>query len=93
MVLMRLRLGSFEQDLADRFGVSCSTVSRVFTTINFLYLKLKELPLWPPQEVILRSMPQLFKEMHPNTRVSLDATEIYRKTITSRCSTDDFFKL
>ena len=32
MVLIWLRLGSLEQDLADRFGVSCSTVSRIFTT-------------------------------------------------------------
>lgn len=52
MVLIRLRLGSFEQDLADCFGVSslsCSTVSRVFATwINILYLKLKEIPTLAP---------------------------------------------
>ena len=78
MVLVRLRLGSLEQDLADRFGVSCSTVSRVFTTwINFLYLKFKELPLWPPQEIVQGSMPSVFRELYPMTRVVLDATEIF----------------
>ena len=38
LVLVRLRLGLFEKDLADRFGISTSTVSRIcITWINFLY--------------------------------------------------------
>ena len=46
LVLVRLRLGLLEQDLADRFGLSCATVSRIFTTwITFIYLKLKQIPL------------------------------------------------
>ena len=41
LILVRIRLGLMEQDLADRFGVSQSTVSRITTTwINFLYLRL-----------------------------------------------------
>ena len=49
LVLVRLRLGLLEQDIADRFGLSCATVSRSFATwINFLLLKVKEIPLWPP---------------------------------------------
>ena len=60
MTLVRLRLGLLEQDLADRFGISTSTVSRIFTTwINFLYLRLKDLPLWPPKEIIDAYMPQV----------------------------------
>ena len=78
MVLVRLRLGSLEQDLADRLEVSCSSVSRICTTwINFLYLKLKEIPLWPPREVIQGNMPKSFSEMYPSTHVIIDATEIY----------------
>ena len=50
----------------------------LFTTwINFLYLKLQEIPLWPPREVISASMPKAFRELYPSTRVVLDATEIY----------------
>ena len=53
LVLVRLRLGLLEQDLADRFEISCATVSRIFATwINFLYFKFKQFPLWPPQEVV-----------------------------------------
>ena len=78
MTLVRLRLGLVEQDLADRFGVSQSTVSQITGTwINFLLAKLKELPLWPPQDMVRGNMPQQFRAKYPKTRVILDATEIY----------------
>ena len=49
-----------------------------FTTwINFLYLKLKEIPLWPPCDVITSNMPKCFKDLYPTTRVIIDATKIY----------------
>ncbi len=67
-----------EQDLADRFGVSQSTVSRITNTwINFLYLQFKEIDLWPSKDVILSYMPKSFKDQYPSTRVIIDATEIY----------------
>jgi hypothetical protein len=75
MTLVRLRLGLFEQDLAYRFNVSQSTVSRITCTwINLLYLKLKEIQLWPPREIIRANMPST---QYPTTRVIIDATEIY----------------
>ena len=78
MTMVRLRLGLLEQDIAFRFQVSQSTVSRITCTwINFLYLKLKELPLWSSKEVIQMNMPREFKEKYPSTRVIIDATEIY----------------
>ena len=78
LVLVRLRLGLFEQDIAYRFGISQSTVSRIFSTwINLLYLQLKQIPIWPPKALILSGMPKVFKEKYPSTRVIIDATEIY----------------
>ena len=78
MTLIRLRLGLLEQDLAYRFNVSQSTVSRIVCTwINFQYLQLKERPLWPPREIIQSNMPAQFRSAYPNTRVVLDATEVY----------------
>ena len=78
LVLVRLRLGLFVQDIAYRFGISQSTVSRIFSTwINSLYLQLKQIPIWPPKAIILSGMPKVFKEKYPSTRVIIDATEIY----------------
>ncbi|XP_011403458.1 PREDICTED: uncharacterized protein LOC100636450 [Amphimedon queenslandica] len=71
-------LGLMEQDLAYRFDISQSTVSRiVMTWINFMYLEFKKIPLWPPKELVQANMPKIFKQQYPNTRVILDATEVY----------------
>ena len=78
LVLIRLRGGLMEQDLAYRFGVSQSTVSRIVTTwINFMYLQLKKIPLWPPKQLVQANMPKSFIQKYPNTRVIIDATEVY----------------
>ena len=77
LVLVRLRLGLMEQDIAYRFNISQSTVSRIIHTwINFLFLQFKEL-LWPKKEDVMEYMPQAFKEQYPSTRVIIDATEIF----------------
>ena len=45
LLLVRLRLGLFEQDLAYRFSISQSTVSRIINTwINLLYCNLNKYP-------------------------------------------------
>ena len=78
MTMLRLRAGLFEQDIANRFQVSQSTVSRIVCTwINFLYLKLKDIPLWPPRELVQMNMPKQFREKYPSTGVIIDATKIF----------------
>lgn len=48
LILCRLRLGL---DLAYRFSVSQSTVSRVcIMWMNFLFMKLREVPIWPTRQ-------------------------------------------
>lgn len=58
LFLVRLRLGLFEQDLAHRFRVHISTVSRkVATWCNYLYFMLGSQVIWPSREDINTHMP------------------------------------
>lgn len=76
LTLVRLRLGLFEQDLAIRFGLSQSTVSRITTTwINLMYHSLKGIERFPPWHIVKKYMPEVFKKEYPNTRIIIDATE------------------
>lgn len=76
MTLVRLRLGLYETDLAVRFGVSQSTVSRITTTwINLMYHSFKGIERFPPWHIVKKHMPEIFKSNYPNTRVIIDATE------------------
>ena len=78
LTLVRLRLGLLEQDITYCFGVSQSTVSRIFTTwINFMYLQFNQISLWPPREFVQANMPKAFKLQCPTTRVIIDATELF----------------
>ena len=81
LVLVRLRLGLFEKDFTNRFNVSTSTVCRICRTwIQFMYVRFKEIPLWPSKDLVNLYMPKCFKELYPSTRVIIDATEIFVET-------------
>ena len=58
LCLMRLRVGLQITDLAFRFCISPTSVSRILTTwINFLYLEFKAIDFQPSREQIDRDMP------------------------------------
>lgn len=78
LVLLRLRLGLFERDLAERFGVSVSTVSDIFRTwIKFMKHELQPLCIvWPTKEQLKFYMPSIFKELYPELVSIIDCTEI-----------------
>ena len=77
MVLVRLRLGLLERDLAIRFCIGEATVSRTFVRwINYMYLRLGLLPVWPSSESVQNYMPVVLKEAYPTTFCIVDATEI-----------------
>ena len=76
MTLVRLCLGLYETDLAVKFGVSQSTVSRITTTwVNLMFHSFKTIERFRPWHIVKKYMPDIFKYNYPNTRVIIDATE------------------
>ena len=77
MTLIRLRRGIDEAMLADLYFVSQSTVSRVLhQMINYLYLRLGSIPIWPTVDSVKKHMPQAFTDLYPSTLLVMDATEV-----------------
>lgn len=79
MVLMKLRLNVPHQDLAYRFGVSQSTVSRTFALWLFIMdVRLSPLIRWSETEELWRTMPQCFKfSFGTKTTVIIDCFEMF----------------
>lgn len=80
-VMMRLRLGWYVRDVADRFSISVSSYSSYFTTwLNLIHAELEVINVFPPRDIITRTMPNSFKDRYPSTRVIIDCTEyLFRK--------------
>lgn len=77
MVLIRLKVGLFIRDLAERFDISQSQFSKIFTTwINFLNAELPLIFPFPSQEKVSDLLPKSFAN-YPTTRVIIDCTEIF----------------
>ncbi|XP_022345962.2 uncharacterized protein LOC111138337 [Crassostrea virginica] len=77
-VLIRLKLGLFTSDIADRFHISESTFSKYFSTwISFLFYELKSLNPFPTRDIVNRTMPLSFKSKYSSVRVILDCTELF----------------
>ena len=76
---MRLRLGLFNEDLADRFDISEGTCSSIFTTRVRLLSKLlgNALIVWLPKEADYSNLPKMFHEQYRHTRCIIDCTEVY----------------
>ena len=62
LTLMKLRLDVSNYDLGFRFGISASTVSRVFSKwIEAMDIRLSFLITWPDRENLRKSMPFCFR--------------------------------
>lgn len=78
LVLMRLRLNLFNEDLAYRFGISLSRTSDIIQRwIDVMFTSLKCLIVWPSKEAVYANMPQVFKELFPHTRCIIDCSEVF----------------
>ena len=59
------------------FKIPVSMSRHLISLMNFLYLKLGNIPIWPSKEEILETMPTSFKKTYPNTRCIFDCTELF----------------
>ena len=85
LVLMKLRLGHTNIDLAARFQCSEGTVSRILTTwINYIYLRLGSLCIWPPRDTIIVKMPHDFRRNYGTTMVIIDCVQLKVQVPSSR---------
>ena len=81
LVLVRLRLGLLQGDLADRFQISIPAVSHVFQKwLRVMYSHLNFLIKWPSREVVRNNLPLSFKELYPNCVCIIDCSEIFIQT-------------
>jgi len=81
LTLVKLRLDLKLTDLAFRFGVSKSVVSRYLTTwISFLYHHLKEIEWMPSVQQVSGTLPHGFRTHYPNTFAIIDASEVFVET-------------
>ena len=79
LTLMKLRLNSSNYDLGFRFGISESTVSRVFARwIEAMDIRLSFLILWPDRAVLQKTMPFCY-QLHYGLKVTsiIDCFEIF----------------
>ena len=84
LTVMRLRRGFSTEHLRWLLQNEKSTVSRIFVSwMNFIYLRLSAIPIWPTREQVNQTMPQTFKDSYPKTRVIIDCTELHCQAPTS----------
>ena len=85
LVLLSVRLGLLEKDLADRFRISMPTVSVIWRTwIKFMRKELEPVCIqWPSKDQIVHFMPSVFKTFYPYLVSIIDCTEIQMESPSS----------
>lgn len=85
MVLMKLRLNLGDQDLAYRFQVTQSTVSRYFNRwLDVMYVSLSCLVTWPERDQLMKTMPMEFRKHFKKCVVIIDCFKIFIERPTSQ---------
>ena len=84
LVMMKLRLNLLTEDLAHRFGVSISTVSRIFHKwLDVMYVRLSKCIRWPAKETVHKTLPVQFQKHFSQARCIIDCSEIFIEQATS----------
>ena len=81
LTLIKLRLNLCNKDLAFRFGICESLVSRYVTTwISYLYHHLKEVKWMPEVEQVRATLPHSFQQAYSTTFAIIDGSELFIQT-------------
>ena len=84
ITLMKLRLDVGEQDLAYRFGINQSTVSRCISKwVDIMFTKLSFLIQWPERDQLLKTMPADFREHFRKCALIIDSFKVFMQRPTS----------
>uniref|UniRef100_A0A8C6SJG8 THAP-type domain-containing protein n=2 Tax=Neogobius melanostomus TaxID=47308 RepID=A0A8C6SJG8_9GOBI len=81
LTIIRLRTGLPQNDLAYRFGISVSSVSKIVTTwIQFMYLRFSILkkPMFVTRDIVAKNLPLCFQKLK-GIRTIIDCTEFFVK--------------
>ncbi|KAJ8253437.1 hypothetical protein GJAV_G00212960 [Gymnothorax javanicus] len=78
MTLMRLRLDLKNQDLAYRFGVKVSTVTKtIHSVVNIMSSTLVPTTVfWPSREELRKNLPSAFRSSYPDCAVIMDCFRV-----------------
>ncbi|KAJ0064526.1 hypothetical protein NL108_009496 [Boleophthalmus pectinirostris] len=77
VILMKLRLGLTNKDIAFRFNITECDISNIFRSwLPVMSQTLKPLIKWPSKHAILRNMPKCFKPKYQRCRCIINCTEI-----------------
>ena len=78
LLLVRLRLGLLEEDLAYRASISAIHISGILITwIDFLHNFFHAISIWGTRACINEAMPGCFKDSYPTTQVIIDCMELF----------------
>ena len=77
MFFLKIRLGLYDEDIGDRFGIHPSTVSRNFRVLDVMAIKTSHLIKWPDRDTLYMTMPMLFRKFFKKCCVIIDCSEIF----------------
>lgn len=78
MFFLKMRLNLFDEDIAERFGVHKSTVSRNFhRVLDVMAVKTAHLLKWPDRETLRLTLPMSFRKFFKQCCVIIDCTEVF----------------
>ena len=78
LVLMKLRTGFPNKELAYRFEISPGRVSQIFHEwVDVMVRELNQLIVWPDRQMIWKTLPDCFKALYTRATCIIDCSEIF----------------